>query len=356
MNIKELKRVEVGYIDTPLEFMPNLTQKLGKGKLYIKRDDLTGLAFGGNKTRKLDYIVADAKEKGYTTLMTFGGVQTNHGRLTIAAAIKHGMKSILVLKGAKPEEVSGNLLLDALMGAELYFVDTTRFTNLPEEEKQLKSKEFLEQCTADIIKDKETLGEKVLSIPVGGQNEIGTAGYIEAIPELMRQMQEENLSAQHLVVGYGSTGTFAGLWLGAKYYHAPFDVIGIVIEPDFREIEDTVNFINQLSTFYEMGILCTKEDLQIELYGGDGYNVPDANTWDYIKLLAETEAVFLDPCYTGKAFFGFVDMIQKGIIPQEDNSIFLNTGGSPGLWTKEHLDLAQKVIWEGYDKANVFKA
>ena len=146
MNIETLKRAPAGCVNTPLEYMPRLTRELGGGRLYIKRDDLTGLALGGNKARKLDYIVQYALDNGYTALMTFGGVQTNHGRLTAAAAIRYGLKPILVLKGARPDYLSGNLLLDRLMGCDLRFVDDTAAESLPEAEREEAKRRFLEEC------------------------------------------------------------------------------------------------------------------------------------------------------------------------------------------------------------------
>ena len=194
----------------------------------------------------------------------------------------------------------------------------------------------------------------------------------------MAQMKAQNIRAKHLVVGYGSTGTFAGLWAGAKYYHAPFEVIGIPIEPDFRPVEETVDFINELSEYFEMGFTCRKEDLHLEFgfdsactpaaagsaadpahvgYGGVGYNEPDAVTESCIELLARTEAIFADPCYTGKVFHGYVDLLKRGVIRAEDGAIFLHTGGAPGLWTKEHLDHMQEGYWsdEAKDRVHTFK-
>ena len=362
MNIEKLKRAHVGYVDTPLEPMDALSKTLG-GRLYIKRDDLTGLALGGNKARKLDYIVQYALDHGYTALMTFGGVQTNHGRLTAAAALRYGLKPILVLKGEKPDYMSGNLLLDRLMGTDLYFVDTAAADALPEAERAAAKQRFVDQCAQEIIADYAARGEKVLSIPVGGQTVIGSAGYVQAIPEIMRQMEQQHISSKYLVVGYGSTGTFAGLWAGARYYHAPFEVIGIPIEPDYRPVEETVDFINELSHTFEMGFTCTAQDLHLEFgpaetpYGGVGYNEPDSVTERCIELLAKTEAIFLDPCYTGKVFHGFVDLLRRGVISGADGAIFLHTGGAPGLWTREHLDAMQSPFWsdEKADRVHVRK-
>ena len=412
MKIESLKSVPAGYINTPLEPMPRLAAALGLTKdaearrmsdtltvgltdaptddkanasdaashcgLYIKRDDMTGLALGGNKARKLNYIVNYALENGYTALMTFGGIQTNHGRLTVAAAVRYGLKPILVLKGKKPD--SGNLLLDRLMGADIYFADTSAADALPAAEQAAAKQRYVNECAAQIIAEYEARGDKVLSVPVGGQTVIGSAGYIQAIPEIMAQMKAQNIRAKHLVVGYGSTGTFAGLWAGAKYYRAPFEVIGIPIEPDYRPVEETVDFINELSEYFEMGFTCRKEDLHLEFgcdsadgcrpgdslsavggtvgqapvgYGGVGYNEPDAVTESYIELLARTEAIFVDPCYTGKVLHGYVDLLKRGVIRAEDGAIFMHTGGAPGLWTKEHLDHMQERYWSDEEKDHV---
>lgn len=360
MKIEELKHVPTGYVNTPLEALPTLTKELGHGgTLYIKRDDLTGLALGGNKARKLDYIVQYALENGYTALMTFGGTQTNHGRLTVAAAIRYGLKPILILKGKKPETMSGNILLDRLMGADMYFVDTSAADALPEAEREAAKKRFVDECAQKVMDDYARRGEKVLSIPVGGQTVIGSAGYVQAVPEIMRQMKEQNADIRYLVVGYGSTGTFAGLWAGARYYNAPFEVIGIPIEPDYRPVQETVDFINELSRTFDMGFTCTAEDLHIEygegehFYGGIGYNEPDHVTQRYIELLARTEAIFLDPCYTGKVFHGFTELVKNGIIPHDANAVFVHTGGAPGLWTQEQLDSMQELFWSDEEADHV---
>jgi len=236
MNINDLQKCPVGYNDTPLELMPNLTRALGGGELYIKRDDLTGIAMGGNKSRKLEYLVRHALDNGCTALMTFGGVQTNHGRITVAAAVKYGLKPILVLNGAKPDYCSGNLLLDRLMGADIYFVDTAAADSLPPARRKAAKNTYLEECARKIVKKYEADGHKVLRIPVGGQGVIGAAGYIQAVPEILRQMKEQGISAKYL-------------------------------EPDYRSKEETAAFINELSGYYSMGFTCSSDDIRLECGG-----------------------------------------------------------------------------------------
>jgi D-cysteine desulfhydrase len=358
-KIEELGLVHTGLLNTPLEFMPALTKRLGKGNLYIKRDDLTGLAFGGNKTRKLDYIVKYALDNHYTALLTFGGVQTNHGRLTAAAAIRYGLKPILVLKGKKPARMSGNVLLDRLMGVDLYYCDLSAADKLPESKQKAAKDAFLNKAAERITREYAKRGEKVLVVPTGGSTVLGACGYVQAVAEIMRQMKEQQIEAKHLVVGYGSTGTFSGLWAGARYYHAPFEVIGIPIRPDYHPLEECVTLINQLSQRFNMGFTAARSDIHLETgeedccYGGTGYNEPDPLTQQYIKMLAETEAIFTDPCYTGKVLHGFIDLVEKGKIAQDGGAIFLHTGGLPGLWTEEHLASMNKTYWSDSRKDSV---
>lgn len=245
------------------------------------------------------------------------------------------------------------------MGADIYFVDYSSAENLPKDERHFAEKKFLQECADKIVKKYEMQGEKVLSIPVGGQGVIGSAGYAMFVPEIMKQMKEQDITAKYLVCGYGSTGTFAGLWAGAKYFNAPFEVIGIPIEPDYTPIEDTAKSINEISKFFDMGFTCKKEDIHLEIgneaipYGGTNYNEPDIETQKNIELMASTEAIILDPCYTGKVFRGFVDLIEKEIIPANENAVLLHSGGAPGLFGKEHCDSLQKLLWSDEEKDHV---
>ena len=351
-RLEDVQRIEIGSINTPLQYMKRLTDRLNKGKLYIKRDDMTGLAFGGNKTRKLDYIMKYALDNGYTTVLTYGGVQTNHGRMTIAAAAKCGLKSVLICYGDKPDYASGNLILDRMLGAEIVFMDVSEARKIapgPEQNKAYVDTRI--RCTETVIKKYEDAGEKVLIVPVGGHNSVGTVGYIHAVKEIMDQMKEQNIEAKYLVAGYGSTGTYAGLWLGAKYYNAPFEVIGVPMSTVPNPLEETAKFINQVSEEFNMGINCEVSDLRLEegpeddKYAGVGYNVPDEKTRECMYILAREEGIITDPCYTGKTFRGYYEMIKNNVIPEGENAIFLHTGGTPAVWTKEHLDQMQSELW-----------
>ncbi len=329
-----LEKVSLGIWPTPLQRMENLEKRIGRTGLYIKRDDLTDVGLSGNKVRKLEYLLKDAINKGCDTMLTYGGPQTNHGRLTVAAAVRYGMKSILVLNGEKPDYCSGNLVLDKMMGADIRFAGTDP------------------QATAKaVIQEYENAGHKVYEVPVGGSNEIGTMGYFFMVQEIMDQIKEMGISPKYLVTGCGSQGTFCGLWLGAKYFHAPFEIVPVAVNPKTPFHEDhAAELINEISKKYELGITCDASKLKLNFGRGDvsycgvGYNVPDEETRKAMYLLAQTEAIFTDPCYSGKVFHGYLDMVQH-VFEKDAEAIFVHTGGVPAIWSKEHLDAMQAELW-----------
>jgi len=338
MTVENIKKVPLGYYPTPLEKMENMTKLLGKGELFIKRDDVTGPAFGGNKTRKLEYLLKEAVDTGCTAVLTIGGTQTNHGRTTVGAAAKLGLKPILVLMGEDTGYLSGNLTLDAMMGADIYFVS-----------KPAKLMEVI----ADVVAKYEAQGDKVYRIPGGGSNPLGAVGYIMSVKEILQQMEEQQLKIDHLVCAVGSMGTFGGMLLGAKYFNAPFDVIAVPVSPEKKgqkEIE-VAKFVNDVSSAYDMGIEIKPEDVKIAYgpddapYSGEAYNKPDSLTRETIITLAKNEGIMLDPTYTGKAFRGFVDIVKRGeLIKDGESAMFIHTGGAMALWTKEHLDDMQNQL------------
>lgn len=335
MKLEDVRKAKLALLPTPFQRMENLERELDCPGLFIKRDDLTDVGLSGNKIRKLEYLVQQAIDQGCNTLLTYGGPQTNHGRLTVAAAVKNRMKSVLILSGEKPEYCSGNLVLDRMMGADLRF--TTGDTA---------------QLAKEVIAEYEANGDKVFDIPIGGSTEEGALGYFYMVKEMMEQMEEMDVHPKYVVTGSGSQGTFCGMWLGAKYFNAGFEVIPVAVNPNppFKE-EQAADLINRISSKYELGITCDPSELKINIrrgdicYSGLGYNVPDAGTREAMRLLARTEAIFTDPCYTGKIFHGFVDMAQN-VFPRDSGVVFIHTGGIPGIWSREHLDAAQHELWD----------
>lgn len=331
MDIRDFPKVRLGYYPTPLETLPRLSAAHGGTPIYIKRDDMTGPATGGNKTRKLEYILREALDQGCTAILTLGGPQTNHGRTTVAAAIQCGLKPILVLGGKRPGYLSGNLTLDAMMGAELVFSDDR------------------EAAARQVIAGYERRGEKVYYMPAGGSNPTGVLGYIMMIPELMRQLEERDLHPRYLLCAVGSQGTYDGLLLGAKYFNAPFEVIGIPVAPlKPRQAEEMACFMNEVSGRFGLGVAVSAGDVRLCTgpedcpYTGPAYSVPDPATRAAMLELARTEGVILDPVYTGKAFRGMLDLLDRGAL--DGGVVFLHTGGAAAVWTREHLDAAQSEL------------
>lgn len=348
MSFNNLPKVKTGIYPTPLHKLENLSKTLGKAKIFIKRDDLTGFAFGGNKLRKLDYIVADAKEKGCNTLLTYGGIQTNHGRLTAAAAAMHGMKSIIMCYGKPPEYASGNLLLDLMLGSEVFFMDTTEVRKLSKENVVDGYINLKKNATDKVINQCKAQGDDVYIVPIGGHSVIGTVGYIEAIKEIMDQLEFQEETIDYVLSGLGSGGTFAGLYLGALYYKAPFKIMATTVsDKSESEMHELVEFMNNCNQELNLGLDEIKlEDLDyFNNYYELGYNVPDENTRENMYLLARQEGIFVDPCYTGKTFSALVDLVDKEIIPKDKSVLYIHTGGTPGIYTKEHVDAMQLELW-----------
>ncbi len=335
MKPENVEKIQLGIFPTPLQEMKNLEEKIGVKNLYIKRDDMTDVGMSGNKIRKLEYLIKEAMGEGCDTLLTYGGPQTNHGRLVVASAVRCKMHSVLLLDGERPAYASGNIILDEMMGADVRFIgDGDK-----------------EKLTQEIIDEYAAKGHKVYVIPVGGSNAVGALGYVNMVKELMEQMKEMNIAPKYIVSACGSMGTFCGLWAGIKYYNAPFEVIPVAVNPKTTYREDkAAALINEISEKYELGFTCKPEELHLnfgrgnEIYAGVAYNTPDEQTQEAMRVLASTEAIFTDPCYSGKTFHGYLDMVQN-VLPKDSGVVFLHTGGVPAIWTKEHLDFAQNIYW-----------
>lgn len=349
-----------GCFPTPLHRLDNLSRELGC-ELLIKRDDLTGLGFSGNKIRKLQYLVCEAKAQGGTALLTFGGVQTNHGRQMAAVAAKYGMKSIIIAtvgEDGAPEKLSGNLLLDAILGCDIRFLDTSCLNGrgLNNDERKAETVKLRRAAADRVIAEYESRGEKVYEMPAGGSTPLGCMGYFFAVPEILQQLKAMGASPEYLICPSGSSGTFAGLWLGAKYYDANFQVIGSCVSPHGEAYrQNMADYINESSRHYSLGITAKPEDLNLLLTecAGTAYDTPDPQTFTTILCLARTEGLFVDPCYTGKGFTAVLKLIETGTIPKGSSVLFLHTGGLPGLYSQQHLDVFSRELWEGQEHPSI---
>ncbi len=316
------------HLPTPIDYLKNVSGDLGIN-LYLKRDDLTGLGVGGNKLRKLEYLLKDAKEKGATMLLTVGGAQTNHGRLTAAVAAKHGMKAAIVAVDPYPGEISANLLLDGIMGCNVYLVknDGSR-----------SSSEIEADAVKKVTELWESKGEKVYFIPTGGSNEIGMLGYYECAMELADQIKAMELSDVRVVSTVGSFGTYMGLAVGKKLEDLPFRLTGIGISPKAEGLKNyAAAYYERIRDFYDLKADMGPDDFDVTGdYDRGAYNNPVKEVREAIYYMGRREAIILDPCYTGKTFAGICEMVKEGKIKKGENVVMLHTGGLPGIYTKHH--------------------
>lgn len=324
MNLSTFPRVRLTTAPTPLEFLPNLTRLLGGPAIYIKRDDNTGLALGGNKTRKLEFLIGDALAKGATHIVTQGATQSNHVRQTIAAAAKYGLKSTVLLEervnGAHPDYYSnGNVLLDQIFGANI----ETRPAGLDMNHELVAVGDRLQ-----------TAGEKPYLIPGGGSNAIGALGYVVSAQEIIAQSNELGLRVDRVVHATGSTGTQAGLVVGFEGANSHIPVLGISVRAVKEKQEENVQKLAR-QTWELLGIRGEFPDETVQAnsdYVGGGYGVPTEGMIEAVHLLARAEGILLDPVYSGKGFAGLVDLVRKGYFRKGENIVFVHTGGAVGLF------------------------
>jgi len=312
------ERIQLAQLPTPIEALPLLSKMLGGPQLFIKRDDLTGLGFGGNKTRKLEYLAADALARGCQTLISTGAVQSNHCRQVAAAAARLGLGCILVLACEKPGQPQGNLYLDLLSGAEVIFVP----------------KDQRDRALAEVTKHAEAQNRKPYLIPYGGSNAIGAMGYRQA----MHELHEQGLNPDWIVFATSSGGTQAGMILGARETSSCAKILGISVDKPAQELSETIAGIAnagaellQLEThFYPEEILVN------DAYCSAGYGVLTAAEKEAILLFARQEAILLDPVYTGRAAAGLVDLIRHGFFKADEKVLFWHTGGTPALFAEPY--------------------
>lgn len=325
MNLAQFPRRRYTEGKTPLEKLDRLTAYLNGPNIYMKRDDLLGLTLGGNKTRKLEFLVADALIKGADTLITCGAVQSNHCRLTLAAAVKEGLKCRLVIEervpGSYKPQASGNNFLFHLLGVEKIKV-------VP------GGSDMMQEMEA-AAKEVEREGGKAYIIPGGGSNEIGATGYVACAQEILEQTFDMGLNLNYVITTSGSTGTHAGLVTGFYGCDSNIPVLGINIsrKKDIQEemvyqlVEKTAKRVGINRPVPREAVVCFDE------YVGPGYSIPTEGMLEAVKLLARTEGILMDPVYTGKAMAGMIDLIRKGYFKKEDNVLFVHTGGSPALFS-----------------------
>jgi len=322
MNLAQFPRRRYTEGQTPLEFLPRLTQELGGPNIWIKRDDMLGLAGGGNKTRKLEFLVADALAQGADTLITCGAVQSNHCRLTLAAACKEGLPCHFIIEervpGSYNEQASGNNFLFHLMGI-------ASVTVVPGGSNVMEAMEKL----ADSIRQK---GGKPYIIPGGGSNAVGTLGYVACAEEIIAQAFDKGLNIDCVVCTSGSGGTHAGLAVGFWGNNTNIPVLGINISRP-NETQRPVIIKDAVATAKRFGLDFPEAKVDcVEGYVGPGYSLPTPEMVEAVKLMARTEAILLDPVYTGKSFAGLVGLIRQGRFKKGENVVFVHTGGSPALY------------------------
>ena len=325
------QRLPLAQIPTPLQSLDRLSEYLGGPRIWIKRDDLTGSTLSGNKVRKLEFVVAQARKEGCDTLITCGGLQSNHCRATAAVGAQLGMSVHLILRGQQPADFDGNLLLDYLCGAQVSCYRPTEYRQrLPE----------LFEHWGEHYRSR---GSSPFYIPTGASDEIGVWGYVAACQELSDDFAAHSIQPNYLIVATGSGGTQAGLTVGCRLFNLPCTVIGMAV------CDDEQYFLNKVSQDLSAWqrryqVDCDLKTLSINVnanYIGPGYAQATAEIFSSIKLLAKLEGMVLDPVYTGKAMHGLIEEIRKGSFAGENDIVFVHTGGIFGLFPyREQLSLS----------------
>lgn len=317
MTPKYPDRVHLAYLPTPLEKLERLSQHLGGPQLYVKRDDQTGLATGGNKARKLEFLVADALAQGCDHLITTGAPQSNHCRQTAAAAARYGLGCSLVMRGEAPSQLTGNLLLSQLLGANFYWT----------------GEQPPNQVMSEVAAELRAGGRHPYLIPLGGSNVMGATGYVLAMQELTEQLAAHHLDIDFIVVASSSGGTQAGLALGALAYGFQGQILGVSVDLEAEALQMHVGAL-ATATATHLGLGTTSLAGQIEVnddYLGGGYAVVGDTEREAIRLMAQLEGILLDPVYTGRAMGGLIDLIRWGAFTRSQNVLFWHTGGTAAL-------------------------
>jgi D-cysteine desulfhydrase family pyridoxal phosphate-dependent enzyme len=323
--MRTIPRIKFAHLPTPIESLPRLTAKLGGPRLFVKRDDLTGLGFGGNKTRKLEYLLAEAQANGARTIITAGAVQSNHCRQTAAACARLDFECILVLSGEKPSHATGNLMLDQLFNANIVWTS-------------LKQRDQMLDLT---FNDAWSSGKRPYLIPYGGSNTTGASGYAFAMKELL----DQGFQPDWIVFASSSAGTQAGMVVGARLFNFKGKVLGISVDETETILKQRVASLAS-STADFLGEKCDFSPAEILVcadYLGGGYGVMGGAEIEAIRLFAREEGLLLDPVYTGRAAGGMLDLIRKGYFNTDEKLLFWHTGGTPALFSEKYISLAEAI-------------
>ena len=326
INIKKytMEKLTLANLPTKIEKLERLSEEFGTN-LYIKRDDHTGSEISGNKVRKLEYLAKDAQDNGYNLLITCGGIQSNHCRATVAVATKLGMKSAVLLRISEQPPVVGNYFLDKLMGADVKFCTRPEYSNSRGEIMEAMAEEYRKQ------------GYKPYVIPEGASNELGTLGYYNCMNEIVEQEKQLGITFDTVVVATGSGGTAAGLYLANELHGYGKRVVSMAVCDDIAYFTEIIDRISNGAKAYlpeYKDAQLNKENIEvIDKYVGLGYAISRPEELEFIKHVARTEAVVLDPVYTGKAMYGVYNELKEGgALVGSKNILFIHTGGMFGLF------------------------
>ena len=319
--MKQLPRVNIAHLPTPIERLAQLSDKLGGPQIFVKRDDLTGLAFGGNKTRKLEFLVAEALAGGAKTLITTGAAQSNHCRQTAAAAARYGLDCILILRGQPDQVHTGNILLDHLFGAQIVWVTQSE-------------PDALLQHTYHLAREE---GKCPYLVPYGGSNATGAFAYALAI----REMLEQGFHPDRIIFASSSGGTQAGMVFGSRLFGFKGQVLGISVDRRQKELcSDVASLATATANHLGVSEVFTADEILVDdNYLGGGYGVMGEQEKEAIHLFARLEGLLLDPVYTGRAGAGLIDLIRKGNFRNNEQLLFWHTGGTPALFAQKYQGL-----------------
>jgi L-cysteate sulfo-lyase len=329
-TIEKLPRIKLGLYPTPLTETPHLSSVLGGPRIFFKRDDLSGLAMGGNKCRKLEFALGKAKKEGINAVISTASSQSNWCLQLAAAARKVGMKPAFILLRGAHAEIQGNLLLHNILDSTINILEIGDMRE--------RSGSAVIQAMNDLAEDMRTEGYSPCIMPTGipsaPSDILGSAGWVNAADELITQLEQNHIEAQYVVLANGDGGTQAGLELGSKYLNASYKIIGISILNSNADAKISVmESFHATSKFLNLGTEITADELEItDKYVGAGYGLPTREGMAAIKLVAQTEGIYLDPVYTGKAMAGLIDLIRKGRFKPTETVIFIHTGGIPALF------------------------